>query len=173
MLNKDETFVIDPEFAFVGPFGFDIGALLANLVNSYVHHHIVTKDQEYQKWLLKTIFDMLKMFDEKFFDLWDNQKNSALIKDGYIDDSTLEKYKSDFLKTIIKDSVGFAGCKMARRVFGVAGVAEIRGIEDKNLRAKAEELVLNIAREFVMRYDQIDFVEQICDIIKDQCARKI
>ena len=173
MLNKDETFVIDPEFAFVGPFGFDIGALLANLVNSYVHHHIVTKDQEYQNWLLKTIFDMLKMFDEKFFDLWDNQKNSALIKDGYIDDSTLEKYKSDFLKTIIKDSVGFAGCKMARRVFGVAGVAEIRGIEDKNLRAKAEELVLNIAREFVMRYDQIDFVEQICDIIKDQCARKI
>ena len=26
MLNKKETYIIDPEFAFVGPFGFDIGA---------------------------------------------------------------------------------------------------------------------------------------------------
>jgi len=29
MLNEKETYVIDPEFAFVGPFAFDIGALIA------------------------------------------------------------------------------------------------------------------------------------------------
>ncbi len=166
MLNNNETYVIDPEFAFVGPFGFDIGALLANLVNNYIHHHIVTGDQEYKKWLLKTTYEMLEMFDEKFFELWDSQKDSALITDGYIDDSTLEQYKSQFLKSILRDSVGFAGCKMARRVFGVAGVEEIRGIKNKEQRAKAEELVIEIAREFVMRYDSIDSVEEIIEIIK-------
>ncbi len=166
MLNKDETYVIDPEFAFVGPFGFDIGALLSNLVNNYVHHHIVTGDQEYKKWLLKTIEEMLKMFDEKFFDLWDAQENSSLILDGYIDDSALEKYKSKFLTNILRDSVGFAGCKMARRVFGVAGVEEIRGIKDKGLRAKAEKMILQIAREFVLKYDSINSIEQIIEIIE-------
>ncbi len=166
MLNKDETYVIDPEFAFVGPFGFDIGALLSNLVNNYVHHHIVTGDQEYKKWLLKTIEEMLKMFDEKFFDLWDAQENSSLILDGYIDDSALEKYKSKFLTNILRDSVGFAGCKMARRVFGVAGVEEIRGIKDKDLRAKAEKMILQIAREFVLKYDSINSIEQIIEIIE-------
>ncbi|MCK5111742.1 MAG: S-methyl-5-thioribose kinase [Arcobacteraceae bacterium] len=166
MLNNDETYVIDPEFAFVGPFGFDIGALLANLVNNYVHHHIVTGDQEYKEWLLKTTYEVLEMFDEKFFELWDSQKDSALITDGYIDDSTLEQYKSQFLKSILQDSVGFAGCKMARRVFGVAGVEDIRGIKNKELRAKAEELVINIAKEFVMKYDSINSVEDIIEIIK-------
>ncbi len=166
MLNEDETYVIDPEFAFVGPFGFDIGALLANMVNNYIHHHVVSGDQEYKEWLLKTIYEILEMFDEKFFELWDLQKNSALITDGYIDDSTLEQYKSQFLKSILRDSVGFAGCKMARRVFGVAGVEEIRGIKDKKLRNKAEELAIEIARDFVLKYDSIDSVLQVIEIIK-------
>ena len=171
MLNEDETYVIDPEFAFVGPFGFDIGALLSNMVNSYIHHHIVTKDEEYKKWLLKTTYEILEMFDEKFFDIWDSQKDSALIKDGFIDDSYLEEYKNQFLKNILRDSIGFAGCKMARRVFGVAGVEEIRGIKDKNLRAKAEELAIDISREFVMKYDSINSVEQVIEIIKGKSAR--
>jgi len=35
MVTETETRVIDPEFAFYGPMGFDIGADLANLVMSY------------------------------------------------------------------------------------------------------------------------------------------
>ena len=35
MLTQADTRVIDPEFAFMGPMGFDIGAILANLLMSY------------------------------------------------------------------------------------------------------------------------------------------
>ena len=171
MLNENETYVIDPEFAFVGPFGFDIGALLANLVNNYIHHHIVTKDEEYKQWLFTTMQEVLEMFDEKFFDLWDLEENSALLIDGFIDDSSLEEYKSKFLKSILQDSVGFAGCKMARRVFGVAGVEDIREIKDKALRDDAEKLVIDIAKQFVMSYDSINSVEEILEIIKEKSAR--
>lgn len=38
MANEQETYVIDPEFAFYGPMGFDIGALLGNLLMSYFSH---------------------------------------------------------------------------------------------------------------------------------------
>jgi 5-methylthioribose kinase len=167
MINKSETFIIDPEFAFVGPFGFDIGALLANFISSYVYHKIITKDRQYKQWLLKTIFEILEMFDEKIFDLWDSQKDSALLKDGYIDDSSLEEYKSNFLKSILQDSVGFAGCKLARRIFGVAGVEEIRGIEDLTLRNQANELIFKIARKFVVDYTTISSVDDILRIIKN------
>lgn len=170
MLNENETFVIDPEFAFVGPFGFDIGALVANLVNNYVHHSIVTKDDDFKEYLLQTIKEVLELFESKFIQLWKAQKDSALLIDGYIDDNTADntadKYRKRFLKSILRDSVGYAGCKMARRVFGVAGVAEIRGIKDKVLRASAEELVLKIAREFVMKYEKIDSINEILEIIK-------
>jgi 5-methylthioribose kinase len=166
MLNEDETYVIDPEFAFVGPFGFDIGALLANLVNNYIHHTIVTKDENFKEYLLQIIDEVLEKFDDKFFELFEQQKDSALFRDGFVDDETARVFKSKFLRDILRDSVGFAGCKMARRVFGVAGVAEIRGIEDKILREKAEVMALKIAREFVMKYESINSVNDVTRIIK-------
>ncbi len=167
MLNQEETYVIDPEFAFVGPFGFDVGALLANLINNYIHHIIVSKDEDFQTWLLATIKEVLEKFSTKFIGFWDEHKESALFVDGYLDDITLKNYKQKFIKNILRESVGFAGVKMARRVYGVAGVAEIRGIEDKTLRAEAEALALKIAREFVMNYENINNVEEIMEIVKN------
>lgn len=35
MVTSDSTQVIDPEFAFYGPMGFDIGAFLGNLILAY------------------------------------------------------------------------------------------------------------------------------------------
>ncbi|MDA7818061.1 S-methyl-5-thioribose kinase [Sulfurimonas sp.] len=166
MINSDETYVIDPEFAFVGPFGFDVGALLANLVNNYIHHSIVTKDEEFQKWLLHVIKDTLEKFSEKFLEFWAESKETALLVDGYLDSETLDTYKNNFVKNILKDSVGFAGCKIARRIYGVAGVEEIRGINDITLRREAEAMALRIAREFVMNYERIENTDEILEIIK-------
>lgn len=167
MINDKETYVIDPEFAFVGPFGFDVGALLANLVNNYVHHSVVTKDKDFQEWLLVTIKEVLEKFGEKFLNFWKEYRNSALLVYGYLDESTLQNYKERFVKNILRDSAGFAGCKMARRVYGVAGVAEIRGIENPDLRAEAEKMALKIAREFVIKHDKIESVDEILEIIKN------
>ena len=166
MLNGDETYVIDPEFAYVGPFGFDIGALLANLVNNYIHHRIVTKDRAFQEYLLESIKEILELFEVKFLELWDKQENSALIREGFLDAEHLKSYKQRFMKNIFRESVGFAGAKIARRVFGVAGVEEIRGIEDKVLRTEAEAMALKIAREFVMHYEDIDSVDALQIMIK-------
>jgi 5-methylthioribose kinase len=167
MINENETYVIDPEFAFVGPFGFDVGALLANLVNNYIYHVVVTKDIDFQEWLLKTIKEVLEKFRDKFLDFWSEAKNSALLVEGYLDEATLENYKKRFIKNILRESVGYAGCKMARRVYGVAGVEEIRGVEDSTLKSEAEKTALIIAREFVMKYEKIDSVDEILEIIKN------
>ena len=35
MVTEGSTFVIDPEFGFYGPIGFDVGAFLANLALAY------------------------------------------------------------------------------------------------------------------------------------------
>ena len=167
MLNTDETFVIDPEFSFVGPFGFDIGALIANVVNNYIHHSVVTQNEDFKEYLLQTIKEILTAFETKFLELWNEQKASALLRNGYIDDVTAFNYKQKFLLSIIRDSIGYAGCKIARRIFGVAGVAEIRGIENKIQRAKAEQLALEISKEFVMKYENINKIDEILEIIKN------
>ena len=35
MVTRESTQAIDPEFAFYGPMGFDIGAFLGNLILAY------------------------------------------------------------------------------------------------------------------------------------------
>ena len=171
MLNQTQTYVIDPEFAFIGPFGFDIGALIANLINNYIHHEIVTNNIKMKEYLLLTIKDILIQFQNKFISLWDKKSNSALLLNGFIDNHTLKKFQKDFMVNILRDSIGFAGCKMARRVFGTAGVDDIRGIENKILRTNAETLVLKIAKQFVINYSSINDVEDIILIIKNSNER--
>ncbi|MHB1628745.1 MAG: S-methyl-5-thioribose kinase, partial [Bacilli bacterium] len=46
MLTLDDTKVIDPEFGFFGPMGFDIGALLGNLAISYATQAYYAKDAQ-------------------------------------------------------------------------------------------------------------------------------
>jgi 5-methylthioribose kinase len=169
MINTEETFIIDPEFAFIGPFAFDIGSLLANLVNNYIYHSVVTKNVEFREWLLKTIKEILDKFSEKFLKFWGEYKDSALLVEGYLYDETLQSYKTRFVLNILQESVGYAGCKMVRRIFGVSGVEEIRGIQDELLRHETEALALKIAREFVMNYDKIETTDEILEIIKSSC----
>ncbi len=40
MVNEQDTKVIDPEFAFYGPMGFDVGTLLANLLLNLCSHTV-------------------------------------------------------------------------------------------------------------------------------------
>ncbi len=166
MVDEDKTYVIDPEFAFVGPFGFDIGALIANLFNSYISHNFTTKDKEYQEWILKTIKEIYQKFEKKFLDLWSKTNESALIVFGYVYDE--QKFKQKFMKNIFQQSIGFAGCKMARRVFGIAGVEEIRGIKDPKVRKKASLSALKVGVSLVNEYKNLHDIDELISFVKER-----
>lgn len=168
MLNEEETFVIDPEFAFVGPFGFDIGALIGNLTMSYVSHVALDSDVAYQEWVLQTIEETLEKFEMKFLALWQAQKQSALLTPEFIDEQYLQDFKEEFMLQILRDSVGFAGCKMARRMFGIAGVADIREIKDTQKKDKAISMTLEIAKQFVKQNKTLQSIKDVMKIIKDE-----
>ena len=64
MTSEDSMFVIDPEFAFYGPIGFDIGAIISNLIIAYIAsfgHEIMNKElrKEQQKWLIEVCINSL------------------------------------------------------------------------------------------------------------------
>ena len=165
MLNANETYVIDPEFAFVGAFGFDIGALIANMINAYISHFYRSEDKVYQAWILESIKEIYRQFEEKFLELWSQHPNSALLKEGFIAQKELDEFKAEFMKNIFRQSVGFAGCKIVRRVFGIAGVEDIRGIEDKNKRKEAELMALRVGKSLILNYESIEDVDDLLGLI--------
>ncbi len=168
MLNGDETYVIDPEFAFFGPFGFDIGALIANLLQSYVSHFERSKDRDLQEWLLETVEEIFVKFETKFLEHWNGIRESALLAQGYADEAVLDSFQKQFMEMIFRQSIGFAGAKMARRLFGIAGVEDITGIEDLDARARVEKKSLAIAKRFVREYEKIANIKELIGIIKEE-----
>jgi 5-methylthioribose kinase len=57
MATPDDTRVIDPEWAFHGPMGFDVGALIGNLLLAYCSQpgHATAADprEEHAAWILR------------------------------------------------------------------------------------------------------------------------
>ena len=55
-------------------------------------------------------------------------------------------YQQNYMLRLLQDAAGLGGCKMMRRVIGLAGVEDIRGIADVDERAIAGSLGLNIGQ---------------------------
>lgn len=51
--------VIDPEFAFYGPMGFDLGALIGNLLLAYCAVPGNGQGEDYAEWLLEQVRQLI------------------------------------------------------------------------------------------------------------------
>jgi 5-methylthioribose kinase len=162
MITEADTKIIDPEFAYYGPMGFDIGAVIANLLLNYAAHEGHTPDKEeredYQAYLLNTVTSLWTVFEREFRALWQEKlaEPSAAVP-GYAD---------DYLRRLLQDTTGYAGCKMMRRVIGLAHVSDLESIEDPELRAKGEMLALEIGQRLVLKRESISHIDDIASLVK-------
>jgi 5-methylthioribose kinase len=150
MVKEGSTFVIDPEFAFYGPMGFDIGAIIANLLLSY-YSQSATNGKDYSEWILTQINILYNSFFNKFLEIWnENAINEKMVNIEVLKGDSLTTFQNDFMKKIWSDSIGFAGMKMIRRVIGIAHVADLDSIKDDDIRSNCEKRVLALGRKLIL-----------------------
>jgi len=156
------TKVIDPEFAYVGPIGFDVGSILGNYLLNYAGQANLPGDlaerRDYQAWLLDSIETLWDTFAERFY-IHMREKT----QDPSFDNET---YRVWYLDKLFADTLGYAGTEMIRRTIGLAHVADIDSIEDLQSRANSEKLALRIGCELIMARDQITDVEALAQRIR-------
>ncbi|MCD6191122.1 MAG: S-methyl-5-thioribose kinase, partial [Sulfurimonas sp.] len=105
-------------------------------------------------------------FSKKFLSLWHETGESALLLDGYASKEVLNAYQTQFMLNLLQESIGFAGCKVMRRQLGIAGVEDIRGIEDSETREKANRLALKIGEKFIKEYKNIQTIQDVIGMLK-------
>jgi len=140
----EQTFVIDPEFAFYGPMGFDLGAFIANMFLAYVSQGGHSNGSDYADWILEQVITFWKTFETQFLQLWDDPATHKGYVYGRQTLKSLEEVKNaqtTFMKEILADSLGFAGMKMLRRIVGIAHVADLDTIADPDVRSICERHV--------------------------------
>lgn len=167
MVDQDKTYVIDVEFAFFGPFGFDVGKIIANFLLAYTSHYHRVGGPAYQAWLLGECVTIWQTFEAEFLRLWDEAPEAALLLDGMLDPDDLAEYKTRFMRAIFDDAMGFCACSVARRTVGLAGVADVRAIEDLEVRTRLECMNIDLSHWIMMQYDEIGTIDRFKAMIEE------
>lgn len=141
-VKPDSTRIFDPEFAFYGPMGYDIGNVIANLFFAWDNGH-AAGSQDFCDWILKTVIQVVDLFKEKFLRCYARQVTDVMAK--------TEGFGEYYLGTILSDTAGCAGTELIRRTVGMAQVKDITSIQDEGKRVYAERVNILCAKELIMR----------------------
>lgn len=148
-INQEHTYIFDPEFAFYGPMGYDIGNVIANLFFAWCHGDAQIEDESYKQefcgWILDTIEEVVDKFISKFKIVFETNVSDIMAKTPGFSDW--------YLQGILSDAAGVAGLESIRRMVGMANVKDITTIEDTDKRVRAERIVITLAKDYIMNRD--------------------
>ena len=176
MVNEEDTRVIDPEFAFFGPMGYDIGAVLQNLILNYLSHYGHTPDQaereSYQAYIAETVKDTWNGFAAKFDALWAENNNGEAVPTKYWEfeggAEAFAEYRRRYILRILRDTAHHGGTKFLRRTMGIVTVPDTSSIEDAEKRAVAEAAAIRIGSRWVLEKDTFNSIDDMLAIVKEE-----
>ncbi|WP_353107017.1 S-methyl-5-thioribose kinase [Acetoanaerobium noterae] len=161
-IKEDSTKVIDPEFAFYGPMGYDIGNVIANLMFALANAQAYEKAEQI-KWLEDTIVEVIDLFKEKFSKAWDEKASEYTAK--------YKGFKEYYLDTVLRDTAAVTGLEGIRRIVGIAHVKDITSIQDEEKRTKAERLCMLASKSFIMNREELKTGKDFLEVIKQTTAK--
>lgn len=145
-INEDGLKVIDPEFAFYGPMGYDVGNVIGNLFFAWANKYYTDRNNEdFLNWISTTIEDTIDLFMDKFSEKYDDLVTFNLYN---------KHFKEDYIKKVISDSFGYAGTEIIRRVVGDSKVIEVTSVEDINKRLPMERSLIKMGISLVNNRDK-------------------
>ncbi|MDR7071960.1 S-methyl-5-thioribose kinase [Fictibacillus barbaricus] len=161
-ITENSTKVIDPEFAFYGPAGFDLGHFFANLALNHLSQNAHAKEpfnrESLQNYLLETISNTWDTFENTFSDLWHEKAAGPFSKTNGV--------LKDFLQQTFQDSIGFAGCEIIRRTIGLAHVADLDSIENKEVQLYYKKKALELGSKLIKKRSSFTTITQLTDTIR-------
>lgn len=174
MVTTEDTRVIDPEWAFHGPMGFDVGALLGNLLLAYCGQpgHATGEDdrRDHAAWLLETVEQVWERFAAEFVALWREQGGDLLPREVFAGAEAAEPLRERRVAAILRDTLGFGAAKMIRRILGISHVEDLEAIADTDRRGACETHALRLARELLVNRGRYRSIGEVTALARDSAG---
>ena len=155
-VKQDSTRVFDPEFAFFGPMGYDIGNVVANLIFAWDNGRAAGVEA-FCAWALDAVRDTIDLFREKFVKCFDECVTEPMAK--------VPGFREFYLDSILSDTAGYAGTELHRRTVGMAQVKDVTTIADPEKRAHAERVNIICGKDYILNRTEFktgaDFVNAV------------
>ncbi len=150
--------VLDPEFAFYGPIGYDLGNVIGNLVFALEHSKVVDKSASFTSWVEKTIVDIIGLFIMKFNVTYDEMVTDVMAR--------TPEFKAWYLQSILQDAAGYAGTEIIRRTIGDSKVAEVSSLKGNAIRVTMERELIQLGKLLIKDRNKFKSSEQFSEFIK-------
>jgi 5-methylthioribose kinase len=154
--------VIDPEFAFFGPIGFDVGLFVANLFLNASAQHGHAPDANSRDAYRSYLFQQYRFCWETF-----ELGFRAQLENANSISWRSKIFQTDLMLEILRDTAGFAGCEMIRRSVGFAHVFDVDSITDNQKRARVLEMNLEIGTKLIKSHQSISSFAQLENIVRE------
>ena len=132
--------VLDPEFAFYGPMGYDIGNVIGNLFFSWANKAFTRPNdpaaQQAIEALARLIAETYDLTREKL-----EKKYDELVAFPLYRTAAFKKY---YLDSVMADSLGYAGTEIVRRTVGDSKVMEVSSVSDLSQRVPMERALVKL-----------------------------
>ena len=129
--------IIDPEFAFYGPIGYDLGNIIANLYCAWMYAAFIRGANAFTERIAAAIEALPQLFTAKAL----KRCKTVPLSDPLYN----EKYIRRRLAEIVADAYGFAGTEMIRRTVGDTKTAEFDAMGSDARRITMERIVIQTA----------------------------
>ena len=166
-INKEHTYVFDPEFAFYGPMGYDVGNIIANMFFAWANGDATIEDaaekEKFCGWVIDCIEEIVDKFIVKFKAAFREHVTDTMAK--------TEGFLAYYLGTVLSDTAGVAGLESVRRIGGMANNKDITSIADEKKRARAERIIVTLAKNYIMNRDRFTSGADYRRAIEDAIAK--
>ncbi|MGL9726708.1 5-methylthioribose kinase [Enterococcus sp. DIV0756] len=158
-INQTGLKVIDPEFAFYGPAGYDIGNVLAHLYFPMIKNLLdPTSDREFHQWSKQMIREVYDKVQVKLAEYYDEAVTFSLYRN--------HTFKDTMLQGIMADAAGYAGTEIIRRVVGDSKVKELSLVSAEK-KIAAERMLLKLGIQLIINRKHITCGNQLIDGITE------
>jgi 5-methylthioribose kinase len=151
-VSREQTKVIDPEFAYFGPVGFDIGQVIANLLFQAIAYN------EKSEMIFAQVKTFWNVYEKEFSLLWENDNLEPF--------SQIKGFLSHTLQKYYQDAIGYAGCELIRRTIGLSHVIDLDGISHDADRIAAKEKALILGRALILTRSELTTIEQLVTFLQ-------
>lgn len=169
-IDTERAIVFDTEFAFYGPYGYDIGLLLANFILNYISWEgrpdtAAADIAAHRAYLLSAMENIWAAFCQEFSKLWQEESQDVI--------TAVPGYYDAYLKTLLAETIGFATCEVLRRIIGMAHVPDLDSIENLQLRARAQRLGLCIGEALLLQRHELSTLQAVTALMRRCTAEEV
>ncbi len=161
-LSDEGIKMLDFEFSFMGPFGYDLGYFTGSLIAAYCaacfkDYPSEADRQQCKVYLLSTIKMIFESYNKTFKECW--------VKDAKEEYQNQEGFLDIILKDVLQDAAGYTAITNWCRTTDVFGLPEYEAIKDPENKKTAMAMAVLMDHQMLLVRESFKTVDDLIDMI--------